>query len=192
MTLLILGIILFLATHLIRVVAPGFRLAMVDRFGIMGWRVIHSMLSLLSLVVLIWGYATAPVINVWFPPMGMNHLTTTLMLFATICLVAGFLPAGHIATKTKHPMVLSIKIWAAAHLLANGDVRSILLFVAILAWGVVLRINYKRRLRAGDLVLRPFVSARFDAIAVVLGLALWALITFKLHEVLIGVAPLGM
>ncbi len=192
MTLLILGIILFLATHLIRVVAPGFRLSMIDRFGETGWRVINSVLSLVSLIVLIWGYATAPVINVWFPPMGMNHLTTTLMVFATICLVAGFLPAGHIATKTKHPIVLSIKIWAAAHLIANGDLASILMFGALLAWGVVLRISYKRRVRAGDLVLRPFVSARFDAIAVVVGLVVWALITFKLHEVLIGVAPLGM
>lgn len=192
MTLLILGIILFLATHLIRVVAPGFRLSMTDRFGLMGWRVINSALSLLSLIVLIWGYATAPVINVWFPPMGMNHLTITLMLIAMICLVAGFLPAGHIATKTKHPIVLSIKIWAAAHLFANGDLASILLFGSLLAWGVVLRINYKRRQRAGDLELKPFVSARYDAIAVVIGLALWALITFKLHELLIGVAPLPM
>lgn len=192
MTLLILGIILFLATHLIRVVAPGFRLSMTDRFGLMGWRVINSALSLLSLIVLIWGYATAPVINVWFPPAGMSHLTITLMLIAMICLVAGFLPAGHIATKTKHPIVLSIKIWAAAHLIANGDLASILLFGSLLAWGVVLRISYKRRVRAGDLELRPFVSARFDAIAVVLGLALWALITFKLHELLIGVAPLPM
>jgi uncharacterized membrane protein len=154
--------------------------------------VINSVLSLVSLVILIWGYATAPVINVWFPPAGMNHLTITLMLIAMICLVAGFLPAGHIATKTKHPIVLSIKIWAAAHLLANGDLASILMFGALLAWGVVLRINYKRRVRAGDLVLRPFVSARYDAIAVVLGLVVWALITFKLHEVLIGVAPLPM
>lgn len=192
MTLLILGIILFLATHLIRVVAPGFRLTMIDRFGETGWRVINSVLSLVSLIVLIWGYATAPVINVWFPPMGLSHLTITLMLIATICLVAGFLPAGHIATKTKHPIVLSIKIWAAAHLIANGDLASILMFGALLAWGVVLRINYKRRLRAGDLVLRPFVSARFDAIAVVLGLVVWALVTFKLHELLIGVAPLPM
>lgn len=192
MTLLILGIILFLATHLIRVVAPGFRLSMIERFGETGWRVINSILSLLSLVVLIWGYATAPFVNVWFPPMGMNHLTITLMLIAMICLVAGFLPAGHIATKTKHPIVLSIKIWAAAHLLANGDLASILMFGALLAWGVVLRINYKRRVRAGDLVLRPFVSARFDAIAVVVGLVVWALITFKLHELLIGVAPLPM
>lgn len=192
MALLILGLILFLATHLIRVVAPGFRLSMIDRFGEMGWRVINSVLSLVSLIVLIWGYATAPVVNLWFPPMGMNHLTTTLMLFAMICLVSGFLPAGHIATKTKHPIVLAIKIWAAAHLLANGDLASVLLFVAILAWGVVLRISYKRRMRAGEITPRPFVSARWDAISVVVGLAVWALITFWLHEVLIGVAPLAM
>lgn len=192
MTLLILGIILFLATHLIRVVAPGFRLSMIGRFGETGWRVINSLMSLVSLVVLIWGYATAPFINLWFPPTGMNHLTVTLMLLAMICLVAGFLPAGHIAARTKHPIVLSIKIWAAAHLLSNGDLASVLLFASLLAWGVVLRINYKRRLRAGELVLRPFVSARYDAFAVVGGLVLWAVFLLGLHELLIGVAPLPM
>ena len=192
MTFLILGIILFLGVHLLRVVAPGFRLAMIDKFGENGWKGLYSVLSLVTLVILIWGYATAPVINLWFPPMGMNHLTTTLMLFAMICLVAGFLPAGHIATKTKHPIVLSIKIWAAAHLLANGDLASILLFVALLAWGVVLRISYKRRVRSGETVLRPLVSARYDVFAVVGGIVLWAVILLWLHELLIGVAPIAM
>jgi uncharacterized membrane protein len=88
--------------------------------------------------------------------------------------------------------VLSIKIWAAAHLLANGDLASVLLFASLLAWGVILRINYKRRVQAGELVLKPFVSARYDAIAVVGGIALWAVILMWLHELLIGVAPLAM
>lgn len=192
MTFLILGIILFLGVHLLRVVAPGFRLAMIDKFGENGWKGLYSVLSLVTLVILIWGYATAPVINLWFPPMGMNHLTTTLMLFAMICLVASLIPAGHIAVKTKHPMVLSVKIWAASHLLANGDLASTLLFVAFLAWGVVLRISYKRRERAGLSQPRAFVSARYDAIAVVGGIVLWAVFAMWLHKLLIGVAPLAM
>ncbi|MFY8100515.1 MAG: NnrU family protein [Allorhizobium sp.] len=192
MTFLILGIILFLGVHLLRVVAPGFRLSMIDKFGENGWKGLYSVLSLVTLVILIWGYATAPVVNLWFPPMGMNHLTTTLMLFAMICLVASLIPAGHIAVKTKHPMVLSIKIWAAAHLFANGDLASVLLFLAFLAWGVVLRINYKRRERAGLSQPRTFVSARYDAIAVVGGIVLWALFVMWLHELLIGVPPIVM
>ncbi|MCZ8180306.1 MAG: NnrU family protein [Rhizobium sp.] len=192
MTFLILGIILFLGVHLLRVVAPGFRLSMIDKFGENGWKGLYSVLSLVTLVILIWGYATAPVVNLWFPPMGMNHLTTTLMLFAMICLVASLIPAGHIAVKTKHPMVLSVKIWAASHLVANGDLASMLLFVAFLAWGVVLRISYKRRERAGLSQPRAFVSARYDAIAVVGGIVLWAVFAMWLHKLLIGVAPLAM
>lgn len=192
MPILILGLILFLGLHLIRVVAPGLRSAMVARLGPNGWKGLYSVAAILSLLLVVYGYSVAPVINVWFPPMGMNHLTVTLMVFATICLVAGFLPAGYIAVKSKHPMVLSIKIWALSHVLSNGDLRSIILFAAFLAWGVILRIALKRRERAGEVTLRPFVSAKYDLYAVVLGIAVWAALTFKLHEILIGVAPLAM
>jgi len=102
------------------------------------------------------------------------------------------LPAGHIATKSKHPMVLSIKIWAFSHLLANGDLASVLLFGSFLAWGVLIRIALKRRQRAGELVLRPFVSARNDILAVVIGAAVWLAFIWKLHELLIGVPPIVM
>lgn len=192
MTILLLGIVLFIGTHMIRVVAPGFRSSMVARFGENGWKGVHSVASIVSLVVLIYGWRQAPVVDIWFPPAGMAHLTVTLMLIASICLVAGLLPAGHIATKTKHPMVLSVKIWALSHLLANGDLASILLFGSFLAWGVIVRIALKRRQRAGALVARPFVSAKYDLMAVVGGAVLWALFIFKLHTLLVGVAPLAM
>jgi uncharacterized membrane protein len=100
------------------------------------------------------------------------------------------LPAGRIATKVKHPMVLSVKIWALAHLLANGDSASVLLFGAFLAWGVIMRISLKRRERAGEPVLRPFVSARNDIYAIVIGVVAWVLIIWRLHEWIIGVSPL--
>lgn len=190
MTILIIGIILFLGTHLLRVFVPGLRAAMVERLGLGGWRGLHSALSVITLVILIYGYAVAPVINLYFPPVWMAHLTLTLMLPAMICLVAAMLPAGHIATKTKHPMVLSVKIWALAHLLANGDLASVILFLAFLAWGVVLRISLKRRQRTGEVTLRPFVSARYDIAAVGLGVIVWLAFILKLHELLIGVAPL--
>jgi uncharacterized membrane protein len=192
MTILILGLVLFLGLHLIRTVAPGVRTSMVARIGLNGWKVMHATFAVVSMIIVIYGYAVAPVINIWFPPMGMNHLTILLMLFATICLIAGLLPAGRIKVLTKHPMVLAIKIWALAHLLSNGDLRSIILFAAFLAWGVILRISMKRRLRAGEITLRPFVSSKYDLYAVVLGIAVWAAVTFKLHELLIGVSPLAM
>jgi uncharacterized membrane protein len=192
MFLLIIGLILFLGLHLIRVVAPGVRASMVARLGLNGWKGIYSVIAILSVALVAYGYSVAPVVNVWFPPMGMNHLTVTLMLFATICLVAGFLPAGQIVAKTKHPMVLAIKIWALAHLVSNGDLRSIVLFAAFLAWGVILRISLKRRERAGDVTFRPFAGTKYDLYAVVLGVVVWGAITFYLHKELIGVAPLGM
>jgi len=89
-------------------------------------------------------------------------------------------------------MVLSVKIWALAHLLSNGDGAAMLLFAAFLAWGVILRISLKRRERAGEISLRPFVSAKYDLYAIVIGIVVWGLIIWKLHEWIIGVSPLVM
>jgi len=194
MALLIVGIIIFLGLHLIRVIAPGLRQSMIDRLGENGWKGVYSVLSILSLILLIYGFGQARQVTsvLYTPPVWMAHIAVTLMLIALVCLVASLLPAGRIAVKTKHPMVLSVKIWAFAHLLANGETSSVLLFAAFLAWGVILRIALKRRERAGELTLRPFVSGKYDLYAVVIGVVVWALITFKLHELLIGVAPIAM
>ncbi|CDM58657.1 MULTISPECIES: NnrU family protein [Rhizobium] len=194
MTLLIVGIIIFLGLHLIRVIAPGLRQSMIDSLGEHGWKIAYSIVSILSLILLIYGFGQARQVTgmLYTPPVWMAHVTLTLMLLAIICLVASLLPAGHIAVKTKHPMVLSVKIWAFSHLLANGETSSVLLFGAFLAWGVILRIALKRRERAGELTLRPFVSGKYDLYAVIIGVVAWALITFKLHELLIGVAPIVM
>jgi uncharacterized membrane protein len=191
---LVVGIILFLGVHLVRVFAPGFRQSMIDRLGQSGWRGVYSIVSLLTLVLLIYGFSVAryETTVLYSPPVWMAHITLTLMLLAMICLAASLLPAGYIASKTKHPMVLSVKIWAFAHLLANGDSASVLLFAAFLAWGVILRIALKRRERAGELTLRPFVSARYDLLAVVIGAVAWGLIIWKLHEWIIGVSPLAV
>ncbi|MBB3315753.1 putative membrane protein [Rhizobium sp. BK181] len=194
MALLIVGIIIFLGLHLIRVIAPGLRQSMIDRLGENGWKGVYSVLSILSLILLIYGFGHARQVTgvLYTPPVWMAHIAVTLMLIALICLVASLLPAGRIAVKTKHPMVLSVKIWAFAHLLANGETSSVLLFAAFLAWGVILRIALKRRERAGELTLRPFVSGKYDLYAAIIGVVVWALITFKLHELLIGVAPIAM
>ena len=96
---------------------------------------------------------------------------------------------GRIAVALKHPQVLSIKIWALAHLLANGETSSVLLFGSFLAWAVILRISLKRRERAGEKVLPVFKSARNDVLAVVIGLVAFVLFVWKLHELLIGVQP---
>ncbi|NRP86342.1 hypothetical protein GFPCMMHI_02246 [Ensifer adhaerens] len=193
MALLILGIVLFLGVHLIRVVAPGLRTSMIASIGEAGWKIAYSVASILTLILLIYGFGQArDMTPIWSPPFWMSHITILLMLFAMICLVASLLPAGHIAVRTKHPMVLSVKIWALAHLLSNGDGAAILLFAAFLAWGVILRISLKRRQRAGEIMLRPFVSAKYDLYAIIIGVVVWALIIWKLHAWIIGVSPLVM
>ncbi|WP_113408111.1 NnrU family protein [Rhizobiales bacterium] len=193
MALLILGIVLFLGLHLIRVVAPGLRTTLIASLGEGGWKGAYSIASIIALIVLIYGFGQArDMTPIWTPPFWMSHITILLMLFALICLVASLLPAGHIAVRTKHPMVLSVKIWALAHLLSNGDGAAILLFAAFLAWGVILRISLKRHERAGEITLRPFVSAKYDVYAIVIGVIVWALIIWKLHAWIIGVSPLVM
>ncbi len=193
MALLILGIVLFLGIHLIRVVAPGLRTSLIASLGDAGWKAAYSVASIVALIVLIYGFGQArDMTAIWSPPFWMSHITILLMLFAMICLAASLLPAGHIATKTKHPMVLSVKIWALAHLLSNGDGAAMLLFAAFLAWGVILRISLKRRERAGEISRRPFVSAKYDLYAVILGVVAWVLIIWKLHAWIIGVSPLVM
>lgn len=193
MTLLIAGLVLFIATHLVRPFAPGLRNAGIAALGKPGWMAVHGIVSLASLALIVYGFIDARENSgqmLYFPPTFMAHIALTLMLIASICLVAGFLPAGHIRAKLKFPLLVAIKIWALAHLLANGESYSVLLFVTILAWAVILRISLKKRIAAGETKLPVFVSAKYDLISVVVGLALYVVIVFKLHELLIGVPPL--
>ncbi|ASP82521.1 putative membrane protein [Sinorhizobium meliloti] len=191
MAILVLGIIIFLSMHLVRVVAPGFRAGIIDSRGKGTWMGLYTIVSLVGLCLIIYGFGQArgETGMVYDPPIFLRHIALLLMLVAFIVLAAGFLPAGRIAVALKHPQVLSIKIWALAHLLANGETSSVLLFGSFLAWAVILRISLKRRERAGEKVLPVFKSARNDVLAVVIGLVAFVLFVWKLHELLIGVQP---
>lgn len=193
MTLLVAGLVLFIATHLLRPIAPGLRNAAIAALGKPGWMALHGIASLVSLALIAYGFVVARENGgqmLYYPPTFLSHIALTLMLIASICLVAGFLPAGHIRTKLKFPILVAIKIWALAHLLANGESYSLLLFVTVLAWAVILRITLKKRIANGETKLPVFVSAKYDAISVVIGLVLYLAIVFKLHEWVIGVSPL--
>ncbi|ARS68309.1 NnrU family protein [Sinorhizobium meliloti] len=191
MAILVLGIIIFLGMHLVRVVAPGFRAGIIDSRGKGTWMGLYTIVSLVGLCLIIYGFGQArgETGMLYDPPIFLRHIALLLMLVAFIVLAAGFLPAGRIAVGLKHPQVLSIKIWALAHLLANGETSSVLLFGSFLAWAVILRISLKRRERAGEKVLPVFKSARNDVLAVVIGLVAFVLFVWKLHELLIGVQP---
>lgn len=192
MALMLIGIIVFLGIHSARIVAPDARANFIASYGKNAWKGIYALVALIGLVLIVWGYGqarlTAPILYV--PPAGMAHFALLLMVFAMILLAAAFVPAGRIKAAVKHPMLAAVKIWALAHLLANGDLASVILFVSFLAWAVADRISEKRRARAGE--TKPVVAgpARNDAIAVVLGLVLYGLFIWRLHLWLIGVPPI--
>lgn len=194
MAILVLGIVIFLGMHLVRVVAPGVRAGVIESRGKGAWMGLHAVVSLVGLFLMIYGFGQARGETgiLYDPPVFLRHIALLLMLFAFVVLAAGFLPAGRIATAVKHPQILSIKIWALAHLLANGETSSVLLFGSFLAWAVVLRISLKRRERAGVIVLPVSKSARNDVLAVLIGLVAYVLFIWNLHEWLIGVAPVVM
>lgn len=167
---------------------------MQNRYGKGAWHGFFGLGAIASLVFLIYAFGQARLETgmLYNPPIGMAHLTVLLMLFAVILLVAAFLPAGHIASKSKFPLLVAVKLWALSHLFANGETSSVLLFVSFLAWAVIVRIIRKRRTNAGLMAMKPFVSARYDVMAIVIGALVWLAIIFKLHVLLIGVPVMAM
>ncbi|WP_029058550.1 NnrU family protein [Stappia stellulata] len=188
MTMLIAGLIIFFGVHTLPM-KPELRGRMRARLGDLGYKGAFALVSLLGLVLIVYGYgmarAAGPVL-LYSPPVWMSHITMLLMLPVFVLLVAAYAPTGHIKARVKHPMILAVKVWALAHLLANGDLASVVLFGGFLAWGVVDRISLKKR---GDIggagALRKSVAG--DAISVVAGLGLYAAFVVFLHMWLIGV-----
>jgi uncharacterized membrane protein len=189
MTLLLVGLILFLGIHSVSIVAPGWRDAQVAARGEAAWKGLYSVVSAVGLGLLIYGYALArqaPVV-LYSPPTAMRHVAMLLLVPVFPLLLAAYLP-GRIKTAVKHPMLLSVKLWALAHLLANGTAADVLLFGGFLAWAIADRISVKRR-PARPIPGAPAGRAN-DLFAVVGGLALYAATLLFLHRWLIGVAPL--
>lgn len=191
MTILILGLILFLGAHSTRIVAAGWRDAMIVKLGTNGWKGAMSVVSLAGLVLIVVGYAAArtePVV-LWSPPLWTRHAASLLTLAAFVLLAAAYVPLNRIKAAVGHPMVAGVKLWAFAHLLANGMLADVVLFGTILAWAIADFIAARRRDRAAGVV---YNSATIPTVVtVLLGLALWAAFAFWLHRVLIGVAPFG-
>jgi len=188
MTLLIIGIIVFLGIHLLPTV-PGLRERLLGRLGENGYKVFFSLLSVAGFALLVWGFARAPLIQVWSPPSWTRWVAIVLMLPAFIFMVAAYVP-GQIKAKLKHPFLVAIKTWALAHLIANGDLASIILFASFLAYAVYDRITLKRREATGLITVAATGPPRNDLIAVVLGIVLYVAFLVWLHPLLIGTAPL--
>jgi len=192
MTVLILGLIVFLGAHSLRIVADGWRAAQLKRLGPGPWKGIYSLVSIVGFGLIIWGYGLArqePVV-VWTPPAALRHLAALLSLIAFVLLAAAYVPRNAIKSRLHHPMVLSVKVWAFGHLLANGTLAALLLFGAFLAWAVACFIAASKRDRAAR-TQYPAGTAGATAATVAAGVAVWALFAFWLHGLLIGVRPFG-
>ena len=192
MALLITGLILFLGIHSSRIFAENIRLSLINKLGAYGWKGIYSLVSLVGFVFIIYGYGIAresPVL-LWNPPVWTRHLAALLTLPAFVMIAASQIPGTYLRAKLKHPMVLGVKLWAIAHLLANGTVHDIVLFGTFLLWAVLsFRAARQRDGAAGTTY--PAASAMRDVIAVVVGVGAWAAFAFYLHGAWIGVRPFG-
>ncbi len=190
MTLLIVGLVLFLGVHSVSIAAPAWRNAQVARIGEKPWKGIYSLLSIAGFVVLLYGYGAArhtPTL-LYTPPAGLRHLALLLLVPVFPLFLATYLP-GRIRTAVKHPTLVAVKLWAVAHLLANGTLADVLLFGGFLAWAVADRISMKYRTPRAVPAAPPRPSN--DVIAVVAGLAIYALFVVRVHLWLVGVSPLG-
>jgi uncharacterized membrane protein len=188
---MILGLLLFFGVHTLTT-QRKLRAQVIAATGEGGYKIGYSVASLVGLALIIWGfskYRATGWIDVWTPPTAFRHIAVALMLPAVIMVVASYI-RGRIYTTLKHPMLTGIKLWAATHLLANGDLGSIILFGSFLAWAVFDRISLKSRTDAGGPPI-PVGGPGNDLIAIAVGLVAYLALAFAFHPVVIGVAVVG-
>jgi uncharacterized membrane protein len=189
---LVFGLILLIGVHSIRWIAPGLRDAGVARLGPATWKIGYAVLSLIGLALIAHGYAAArmePTL-LWLPPAWTRHLAALLTLPAFVLAACAYVPGTRIRAKLGHPMVAGVKIWAFAHLIANGTLADLLLFGSFLVWAVAMFSTLRRRDRAEG-TARAAGRASRDMVAMVVGTAAWAAFAGWLHLALIGVKPFG-
>jgi uncharacterized membrane protein len=197
LTIMIAGLVLFLGAHTLTTKREA-RAACIGAVGEGGYKIAYSLVSIAGIALIAWGfsaYRAAGYIDVWEGSVspgvlrGLKHVTVALMLPAAILLVAAYL-RGRIYTAVKHPMLTAVKLWAAGHLLANGDLGSIILFGSFLAWAVYDRISLKSRTDAGAPPI-PVGGVGNDVLAVVIGVIVYVALAFAFHPVVIGVPVMG-
>jgi uncharacterized membrane protein len=189
---MILGLVLFLGVHTLTT-QREVRARVIASSGEGGYKIGYSLVSALGLVLIVWGFAhyrATGMWEIWTPPTALKHLTVALMLPAVILVVASYI-RGRIYTTLKHPMLTGIKLWAAAHLLANGDLGSIILFGSFLGWAVFDRISLKHRADSGAPPI-PVGGPGNDLIAVAVGIVAYLALGFAFHPVVIGVPVFGV
>lgn len=186
----VLGLVLFLGVHSIRIVADGWRTGMISRTGFLPWKGVYALLSIAGFVLLVWGYgesryASAVLYN---PPVFTRHIAGLFMLISLVLIAAAYVPRNHIKAALGHPMYVGIKVWAFAHLIANGRLVDVILFGAFMAWAIVGFIAARKRDRAAGTTY-PAGDELRTVLTVVAGIGAWAVLASGLHLWLIGVSP---
>jgi uncharacterized membrane protein len=187
---LVAGLVVFLSAHSVRVFADDWRAARIDAMGEQRWKLVYSLVSIVGFVLIVYGYGQArhaPVV-LYTPPVWTRHLAALLTLPAFVLVAAAYVRGTRIKARVGHPMVLGVKVWAFAHLLANGTLADVILFGSFLAWAVVDYLAARRRDRVAGVTYASGPVSR-DLIAVGAGGLAWALFGFVLHGPLIGVRP---
>jgi uncharacterized membrane protein len=190
MTLLILGLLIFLGVHSVRIFADDWRSAQRKRLGENAWKGLYSLVSIAGFALIVWGYGAArqAPVALWASPTWTRHLAALLMIASFVLLAAAYVPRNGIKARLHHPMVLGVKVWALAHLLANNTLADLLLYGSFLVWAVLDFRAARGRDRAQGTVY-PAGSSAGTLAAVAVGVAAWAVFAFWAHRVLIGVSP---
>lgn len=187
---LVLGLVLFVGVHSLSMLAPDWRESMVARHGEGPWKGFYSLVALAGLVLIVVGYANArytPTL-VYVPPTGLRALALLITLPVFPLLLAAYIP-GKIRAKLKHPMLIAVRLWSAAHLLANGMLSDILLFGSLFIWATALQIALERRPQHRAAPVMPI--RRFnDASAIIVGVIVYLFVILFLHRLLLGVSPI--
>jgi uncharacterized membrane protein len=192
MRILIVGLALFLGTHLVRTFAGSWRLQQIERHGVAAWRTLHAVVSAIGFVLIVWGYDMTryDAIEVWDPPAWTRPAAAALLVPAFVLFGAAGAPRNRLKAALGHPFLIGVELWAIAHLLANGRAGDIVLFGTFLTWAALeFRAARARDRREGAILEEG--TLRGDAAAVILGLIAWWVFAWHLHGLLIGVRPIG-
>ena len=192
MVVLVIGLLIFLVPHSVRIFADDWRSAQIARIGAQRWKGAYTLVSVLGLLLIVWGYSLArsSPAQLWAPPGWARYAAALLNLLAFILIAAAYVPRNHFKPTLGHPMLAGTSLWAFAHLLSNGSLGAVLLFGAFLAWAVVDFVSSRRRDATTRTVYPPGTLAG-DLMASGFGLVAFLLFAFFLHYWLIGVAPFG-
>ena len=189
---LVAGLVVFLGVHSSRMLADDWRSRTIERLGAKPWKALYTLVSIAGLALLVWGYGVArqQPVQLWSPPVGLRHAAALLTWLAFVLLAATYVPGNQIKARLHHPMLLGTKVWALAHLLANGTLAGAILFGSFLLWAVTMFASARRRDRREAVLYTPGTASR-TVITLAAGTGAWAVFAFWLHGLLIGIRPIG-